>query len=89
MFNEEEKKLQRKQKLIIAQRSSSECCDKWKSLCRSIQFGEAYNHYATERVKYLLNEIINNTNDLIEGKIVISSIWTEQLQNDDCFEIMV
>lgn len=79
-------------KIDNTQRSSNECCDKWKDLCRSIQFGESstesHDQYdPAERVKYLLDEIVNNqyANDKMDDK----SLPPTLLQNDDYFEIMV
>lgn len=73
-----------------AQRSSNDCCEKWKNLCRTIQFGGPQNHYNAERVKYLLNEVVYNLyiNDTKDKKVT-PSVWSQQLQNEDCFEIMV
>ncbi len=60
-------------------------------MCRSIRFGDTYYQYATERVKYLLNEVINNycPNDVTEEKMVVPSVCVEQLPYDEYFEIMV
>lgn len=75
--------------IVNTQRSSNDCCNKWKDLCRSIQFGGVYNEYASERVKCLLDEVVNNYSptSVIEVKIVPS--FNSLLQTDEYFEIMV